>query len=858
MASSPPATPTITTTTVAANAAPTGTNTLQGVASDDSGAQPITPASVTTAAADTPATGGTPTVLPSGAPPLPGTERADAAGATPASSSAGSPPYENETFTRVTAASIATPAGRPGRRLKNPLGSLASYNYQISLYMITAPAYEAFVASGRRNINLYGEQIATSATTPEQRGEAARNGAFLIAQSGGIGGSEDRPPGFEYDYYIDGLTFKHAISSTGTGAAVSNVGYKFQIIEPFGFSLLTKLRQAKETLAAPAAGATGPNASTPRDPLSQYYILGIRFFGWDQTGVQINGPEVFDGNPLDPSASGNGAIFENFYDIVIKEMKFKIDGKATVYNIEAESAPIASTINVRKGMITNSIAVSGSTVRDYLSGPNGLFTKLNSQQQDLVNNNTIAHPIVYKVNWLGDAESIATSSILSDARTDRGSQTGSTAEDTTQVNEETATRSSPNSSSRDLSFANIPIVQAIDQVIAFSKYLQDSLAYNFTDSNENNPETAAPDIERTSNKKFTWFQISPSISDIKWDAKINDWSYTITYTIQTYLIPCIDNPFVTNNTPYYGPHKRYDYWYTGQNSEVIRFEQTLNKAFFNIVSSGSPIETANPNNTTSAAPTAGADGTSGGTPAESPSLTPTATNTTSPSNSDGAGGTLSLETINSVRTTLYDPGAYATAKVEILGDPDFLMQPDPNLGNAIGSTSQYNRFYGTGGFTINPNGGQVFFELDFKEAVDYSANDGTGNTFSDGKGVTGKGGTLSINDSINFVNYPDSVSDKINGVVYLLIEITHNFKNGMFTQLLDAKQPFINGDITQLQQPAQTRETPATTPATTPAATGAPGQNSNTGTRTDPTTNRLDQTVANTASILDAAAEATS
>ena len=32
----------------------------------------------------------------------------------------------------------------PGRRLKNPLGALSSYTYQLSLYMITPEAYDAF------------------------------------------------------------------------------------------------------------------------------------------------------------------------------------------------------------------------------------------------------------------------------------------------------------------------------------------------------------------------------------------------------------------------------------------------------------------------------------------------------------------------------------------------------------------------------------------------------------------------------------------------------------------------------------------------------------------------------------------
>ena len=164
------------------------------------------------------------------------------------------------------------------------------------------------------------------------------------------------------------------------------------------------------------------------------------------------------------------------------------------------------------------------------------------------------------------------------------------------------------------------------------------------------------------------------------------------------------------------------------------------------------------------------------------------------------------------------------------------MQPSPNLGNAIGRSAPFNRFYSGGGFTINPNGGEVFFELDFKEAVDYDAS-AVNEVFPDGGGVTGTGGTLSINDSINFVNYPNSVNDKINGVVFLLIEITHNFKNGLFTQMIEAKQPFLRGDITNFEGNQPQRETDTPSAAGDGAATGNPGERANSGLRTDPAAN---------------------
>ena len=86
----------------------------------------------------------------------------------------------------------------PGKRTKNPLGYFTSYNYQLSLYMITPDAYDAFVQSGRKDINVLnnvdGNQTA---------------GALLIAQSGGINKTNSkRPPGFNLDYYIDNLSLQ--------------------------------------------------------------------------------------------------------------------------------------------------------------------------------------------------------------------------------------------------------------------------------------------------------------------------------------------------------------------------------------------------------------------------------------------------------------------------------------------------------------------------------------------------------------------------------------------------------------------------------------------------------------------------
>jgi hypothetical protein len=91
------------------------------------------------------------------------------------------------------------------------------------------------------------------------------------------------------------------------------------------------------------------------------------------------------------------------------------------------------------------------------------------------------------------------------------------------------------------------------------------------------------------------------------------------------------------------------------------------------------------------------------------------------------------------------------------------MQDSPSSINQV-----YRQFYGKG-FTINPNGGQVFIEIDFKEAEDYNNDTGL----------------LTVNDSILFWKYPKEIASQIKGVSYMLVEVISSFSKGKFTQELD-------------------------------------------------------------------------
>jgi hypothetical protein len=240
--------------------------------------------------------------------------------------------------------------------------------------------------------------------------------------------------------------------------------------------------------------------------------------------------------------------------------------------------------------------------------------------------------------------------------------------------------------------------------------------------------------------------MTAEIKNLGWDTKQGDFAYATTYVIQTYETPVVVSSYAKKTPKYYGPHKRYEYWFTGKNSEILRYEQQMDNTFFTV--------TLDPSSNSQ----------SQGGPTDISNVTNKQQNQPRQGELNNA-----LYAQNSYMTSLYDPGAYAQAKIQILGDPDFLMQPSPSSINAL-----YNKFYGTDGYTVNPNGGQVFIEINFKEPIDYQNKDGL----------------LSINESILFWKYPADVTKEINsrggGVSYKLRTVTSSFSKGKFEQELIA------------------------------------------------------------------------
>jgi len=627
-----------------------------------------------------------------------------------------------------------TSAPKPGKRWQNPLGNFSSYTYQLSLYMITPDAYDAFIQSGRKNINAF------------QDVNNSGNGVFLIAQSGGINNTTSkRAPGFDQDFFIDNLKIVQAINGKETGASTNTTEMSFTITEPYGFSFISRLKRASEALAKVSRSK---NYKDLQNPSKQFFMLGIRFQGYDLNGNLINSKDI-PGTDGDPQGNAYG-IYERFYDILITGMKFKIEGKAVTYNITATSVASGSAFGVKRGIIDQGAKIIANNVYNALLGDDemytGLLAKLNNDQKKLLDAKSIEIANEWDVVFIGDADpTIKLASIVSKADIDKRKWAMAKVEDTAQVNVSTETESTPDNTVREITVpGGTPILQAVNQIILQSDFLTKALTKVYTTAEEPNPDGKDDEIVDDSKNQIKWYTMTAEVKNLGWDKVQNDFAYKTTYVIQTYETPVVVSSYAKKTPKYYGPHKRYEYWFTGKNSEILRYEQTMDNTFFNVTLDAS----GNPN-------------ASGGN-------TDISVKAGKPQGQPKQGElNLGLEAQNSYMTSLYDPGAYATAKIQILGDPDFLMQPSPSSINNL-----YNKFYGTDGYTVNPNGGQVFIEINFKEPVDYQNKDGL----------------LSINESILFWKYPPAVTKELKsrggGVSYMVLTCASTFSKGKFEQEL--------------------------------------------------------------------------
>jgi hypothetical protein len=657
----------------------------------------------------------------------------------------------------------------------NILDRFATYNYQASVYLMSSDQYTAYARTGKRQVSAYNLLF--------QSGGAPNN---VGGPQGGQGSNASgRNPFFPNDFYIDTITLNNSLFGKSSNAAHSVVDMKFTVVEPANITLIDCLYNAVQDMKPRGAdGAVNYAAAV--------YLMVIRFYGQD-----ING-KIQQVGASDPATglSDANALVEKFIPFRIKEIKFSVGSKLVTY--EWDTAPIGQIIanGTRRGTIPADIELTASTVGNMLTGPaqygtatapadspgagtttpqtedeardqegssnppppkansapnnkktikGGLITAMNEFQQQLVKDKVYEKADIYELEFANGAEAIRDGKI---AKADKSVNKAATP--MSAAKSQDPSQSSPQKNSVDVTARNWGVtagqqmVQVIDLVIRNSSYISEQ-ALTIIDE-KTNKQVPNP---KANTKGMKWFNILMTATPLDYDKKRNDYAYRIKYTIAPYTPTDFQSTYFPNGQ-FRGVHKKYSWWFTGQNTQVLDYTASFNK-LYTLTVSGSTPENSALSQQRKLQTSSNRD---------MPFIQYQARSTESSQGADGKSNELGA----SAAEYLYNPSDNANAKIRIVGDPAWIQQ-GALTGSVRSSSVSASPFLPDG--TINFDVNDVLFELTWQKPEDYNLNSGVADPY----GKTQK-------------TFGDR--NPVQNVLYRVKSVVSEFKQGRFEQTLDA------------------------------------------------------------------------
>ena len=635
----------------------------------------------------------------------------------------------------------------------NVLDQYASYTYGISVYLTTEDTYKQMVTTGQKNLN----------------------GSHLLFQSAGIPVGS-RTPYFNNDYYIEKVDLHSKMIGKATGMTHNVVDFTMTVTEPTGITLIDNLSKAIQILL--------PDATVKKNLSSVVYFMVIRFYGYDQFGNLVRGAPGLN------SAVGltdTNAFVEKFFPFLIKDIKFKVGSKVVEYDISAVGVHYTINAGSARGTIPYNVELSGQTVNDLLSGPaqyvatqvngatnnsagnpvpatappkinaapaiqgtvrQGLMQALNDYQAQLSGtgaNFPYTYPDVYSVVFATPAlqsAKVRKAGTLNKSAT--SNSTGQTAGDQLLGSKQSM---DPNSRTQSAT-AGMQIVQLLDQIMRNSTYLEDQQLVKYAEDGTLITNGSA------AQQNVAWFKITMQAYPTKYDPKRNDYAYNIKYTISPYRIAQLNSQYFPRPA-FTGVQKEYQYWFTGQNTSVLSYEESINNLYYLTLSGVNFGNTAN-------------------TIGDNSEQLKYNFNTRSTENSQGADGKTN-EPVANAAEQLLNPGDFRDSVITIVGDPAWIQQGEAFVGIPIGDSNYFNAFLADG--TINFDAGQILYRIAFNSSSDYDLNTGLQTISGLASGSTGTG--VGANSLTNQAGAPAAINR-----TFIAKECISSFNKGKFTQQL--------------------------------------------------------------------------
>jgi len=692
----------------------------------------------------------------------------------------------------------------------NILDDFYSYTYSASIYLLKPEQYTRLLNSKTKKIDGYNLLFQSGGAStnvggprpPPSAGGATETDFGAFGEAPVTPGSQPdggRSPYFPNDFYIDSITIENQVMGKGTGAAHMASSIKFTVVEPQGITLLDRLYEAVAN-NEPKDGAGKVNYT------AALYLMVIRFYGYDQDGniqLPIKGGLQTDSNSSDPKAA-----VEKFIPFQLTKVNWTIGSKTVSYDFEG--APVGQIQGgyTSRGTIPYDVQLSDVTVGGLLgadakyvpetapeskpgqsttankpaaettnktsgtaSAPQapanasaaqpakvvtqGLMGAMNQFQQDLVKRGVYTIADEYSIDFVG-VEGIASGKDISGAKL----QTANTKRDLSKApGEKPATTSggtknlSPEKTqvdnvSRTFSItAGQQIVQAIELAIRNSEYISKQSLVTM------NPD-GTQEVNNTKTDPVKWFNITMSATQQPggMDPKRNDYAYKIKYTVMPYALKNLDSQYFPYSK-FSGVHKSYPYWFTGKNTAVRDYQETLNTMFTATISGSAP------NNSLNAI--ANSKSTSSMYDIVRYNYSPR-----SNQSSQGADGKTYEPNANAAEL-IYNASDLAEAKVKIIGDPAWIQQGSmfrPVSEGTISANTAKTGFEPDG--TISFDTQDVLFEMVWQRPEDYDLGTGLADPYA--RTAANSGGKR----------------QPLQSRVYQAIKVVSEFKNGAFEQTL--------------------------------------------------------------------------
>jgi hypothetical protein len=161
------------------------------------------------------------------------------------------------------------------------------------------------------------------------------------------------------------------------------------------------------------------------------------------------------------------------------------------------------------------------------------------------------------------------------------------------------------------------------------------------------------------------------------------------------------------DSQYRGSHKSYNYWFTGQNTQILNLEQTYDNQYYLTLTGGAPT-----------------DGGPTGTRGDLRDLRDQYTKTAMPTSSEKTGqqtGTYTNSAADSAADFFYDSKDFSELKMRVIGDPAFLFESRVEKG--LNSNSfDFRPFNDDGG--INFHSQAVVIDVGWNHPQDYNMDTG--------------------------------------------------------------------------------------------------------------------------------------